>query len=241
MGNFVVNLKAFMDGTFPNLYKKLAAWQDKRSNQKMNESFLSNALDSMRHFCAAMDESETTYWLTFGTLLGAVRERGFIKHDLDIDVAVLDNADFPRMEGALKTRGFYLSRKIEAYSKCGEQGYELTYSDGMVSIDVFVFSHLEGNMYYTHGFYDSHPMIGGRRMYSTVLRYTLPFEGVMDWDFLSVKTKIPVNYDAYLATHYGADYMVPNPNWVLHDVTGSIKKVEGCIAITAFPKGARGN
>ncbi len=238
MKNFTANLKAFLDGTFPELYSRLAKWQDKYTNAQLNESFLNHALDSLRRFCTAMDESETTYWLSFGTLIGAVREKGFIKHDMDIDMAILDTTDFERLDACLRKQGFYLSRRIDIYSKCGEQGFELTYSDGKMPIDIFVFTHLEGNLYYTHGFTGTHPMIGGQRMYTNVFRYTLPFDGVMDYDFLGIKTKIPINYDEYLRRYYG-DYMTPDPNWVWHDVSGAIKKVEDSIAITAFAKGRK--
>ena len=46
--------------------------------------------ENLLDFKSVMDKHEIHYGLWFGTLLGAIREKGFIKHDEDTDIFVLD-------------------------------------------------------------------------------------------------------------------------------------------------------
>ena len=49
-------------------------------------------LDYVATFC---DEHEITYWLDFGTLIGAIRHKGYIPWDDDIDISMM-RADYER-------------------------------------------------------------------------------------------------------------------------------------------------
>lgn len=55
----------------------------------------------LRQLKKICEENEITYWLFFGTLLGAARHGGFIPWDDDIDVSLLRN-DFQKLQKALK-------------------------------------------------------------------------------------------------------------------------------------------
>ena len=55
---------------------------------RRNASFRKNALEVLSSFDKCMIENNYNYCLIFGTLLGAIREKGFITHDFDIDVAI---------------------------------------------------------------------------------------------------------------------------------------------------------
>ena len=82
---------------------------------------------------SALSARKIPYWADHGTLLGIVRENGFIKNDLDIDFSVPPQVRLCDVYGALEKQGFALERGF-AYQ--GEI-VEITVSYKGVGIDFF--------------------------------------------------------------------------------------------------------
>lgn len=235
--NTIQNFKIFIKDSFPifsrilrRILSPYIKYKNKKYRKLRNINFQDKAVKVFSQFCEALNEANIEYWLTFGTLLGAIREKGFISHDLDIDVAVFSDVDFEIMHEKLIRKGFKLSRKIEIYTNnASEVGFEKNYTKDSVSIDIFVFHKGEEYIVYTHDFLDS-TTIGGLTIYNVVRRLTLPLNGFIDYTFLNNKVLIPQNYPEYLSAHYGSDYMIPNPKWTTR--TSPIAKViDGAIGI----------
>lgn len=217
-----MNTKSFHNLKYSNpvIYKVLRKLGDpflqyskKKSNKKKNLQFVNNGVAVFADFCQAFYDSNTLFWLNGGTLLGAIREKGFIKHDMDIDVGVFDDIDFECLNKELLKQGFKLQRRIEIYSNCkADEGQELTYSKLGVSIDIFVFTRIDENFAYTHDFLD---FIRSNEfdVFEKVRKITLPFKQLKEFRFLNMNVHIPENYTEHLAAHYGEDFMIPNPNW----------------------------
>ena len=56
----------------------------KKEKEARHSDFLHNGQDLLARFNSAMKNAGIDYWLDFGTLLGAYREHGLIKHDMDL-------------------------------------------------------------------------------------------------------------------------------------------------------------
>ena len=74
-------------------------------------------LDYVAKFC---DEHEITYWLDFGTLIGAIRHKGYIPWDDDIDISMMraDYNKFIKLFTSAQT-GKYKMRCMENDPNCG--------------------------------------------------------------------------------------------------------------------------
>ncbi len=175
-----------------------------------------NARNVFGFFDRALKDIGCDYWLTFGTLLGAVREKGIIQHDLDMDVAMFLKDRPDDLPQQMEKHGFKRSRYIMVDD--GGDGFEETYTYYEISIDIFYFheSEKQGEVYcYDFVTDPSKPDRKFMEEYGGYLarRLYLPFTGLRDFEFLGVEVRIPRNYEEYLSAHYGEDYMIPNPNW----------------------------
>ena len=150
-------------------------------------------------------------FLDCGTLLGFMRDGKPIAWDRDIDLGIYLNDQFSLsdLDTAMKELGLKKSRAFFYQDK----PYELSYSNGILNVDFF--NHVEhdgfSSVYSFHRFEDrSYP---SPKHFTVFISDWTPIESI---DYLSVDgTKLPVpsNTDAYIASHYGADWREPNPEW----------------------------
>lgn len=83
------------------------------------------------------------FWLEFGTLLGAFRDKGFINHDFDIDLGVLSENRILNLNQILKPLGFIKTREL-FIPDVGVT--EETYVYKGLHIDIFYFFEDETNI-----------------------------------------------------------------------------------------------
>lgn len=230
MKNVAQNFKIFLKSSFPKfasfLEKKTVG---KRKKVKKQKNFETHAHEVFQLFFQAMHESKVPFWLACGTLLGAVREKGFIKGDYDMDIGVFDDTDFDHLDEVLNKYGFKKKRRIDIYSKNGFTGFEMTYGQKDVTIDFFVFHREDENHIYMCDFSDT-ISFDKYKLHQFVRKIVVPFEGLMDFDFLEYKVFIPKNYQTYIAAHYGEDFMTPKPGWGAWD-SPALQIVEGAVGL----------
>lgn len=187
----------------------------KYKKNKENKLFLKNGRSALLQVDKVFKEMGKEYWLDFGTLLGAYRNKNFIKHDFDIDIAMFleDYNEFN--EEIFNKYGF---KKIKSFLiDNGEYGREETYEHSGVSIDIFYYTKLDNNRAYMQYF---QPLEGmSRDKTITVLgglvplEITLPIEKVGKLEFLGEFFPVPLPTEKHLAERYGEDFMIENPKW----------------------------
>ena len=156
-----------------------------------------------------LDANGISFWLEFGTLLGAYREHGFIKHDCDLDIGLFFK-NTTIVYNALTKAGFKLIREFKVGDD-GIDGVEQTYEYAGVSIDVFYF-HKDESGIYCNSF---SPFEDENRSISLfqVKKITVPYKGLTQILFEGMMLNVPIETDKYLQAHYGANFMIPNKHF----------------------------
>lgn len=182
-----------------------------------NDLFKKNGLEVLKKFDSCLTENGFPYTLAFGSMLGAVREHGFIKHDLDMDVAMWIEDRTPRLRDCLKKSGFSLVHELSVDD--GGSGLEETYICDGVTIDIFYIYPAIDQYPYTCDFLAHSGSVSfedSMKKYGCIIprRVQLPWKKEMTLvPFSGLSLPIPTNANEVLSFRYGEDYMIPNPHW----------------------------
>ena len=149
-----------------------------------------NKVDAFDNLCllkSVLDEKEVDFQITYGTLLGAVREKDFIKHDEDIDILILDEEKQKFLDTlpCLIKNGFQIAR----YDRRGL----LSIIRNEVYIDFYFFSLKENGIRYCSGIIVPSKLI----------------EETMIYSFKNLDVRIPLYYKDFLSYEYGNNWMTP--------------------------------
>lgn len=193
--------------------------------------FLASGLSVLNDFHKLLTENDYYYTLAFGTLLGAIREKGFIKHDIDIDVNMWAEDYSSSFRDLLEANGFKLDHGYLVDD--GIVGREESYKKNGVSIDIFfIFKDETGKPYCCDfllpegciSYSEAMHKCGG----TIVRKLYLPFEKKrLLSSFENVQLFVPENSHDILVARYGDTYMIPNPNWGIRSYDNSIVVWEG--------------
>lgn len=203
---------------------------------ELKKNFQQKGLKVLETFDSVMTENGYRYSLAFGTMLGAIREKGFIKHDADIDVYMWIEDYSPNFIDCLKTTGFSIYHSFSVDND--KSGKEYTIMLDGVQIDIFyIYPSLEGHKYPYCCDFVIHPDCLSRehsvRKYGGLLprRLEMPMSNeVVRVPFDSLHLPILKNAHEYLSFRYGKDYMTPKPGWV-SGVNPNIVPWEGKVAV----------
>ncbi len=96
-----------------------------------------NGLEITSKISKVLDNSGIEYFFTYGTLLGLIRNGGFMKHDIDLDLGVIRTGEFSwnKLNSLLTNVGF---KQLHEFSLDGEIT-EQTYEYKGMTIDFFIY------------------------------------------------------------------------------------------------------
>lgn len=189
--------------------------------------FRKNALSVLESFNNAMEQNNHSYVLIFGSLLGAIREKGFIKFDLDIDVAMWAKDWSPKLQDDLIAAGFALKHTFLVDD--GLSGREETYVKDGVGIDIFYFYPALDTLPYCCDFLchkDAPTFESSMKTHAGLIarRIELPINKErMVVQFETLRLYAPKNASEILEYRYGSDYMIPNPKWEITSFDNHIR------------------
>lgn len=179
-------------------------------NKKRRKLFLQNNDVVLKDIKNVLSKAGIPFWLEFGTLLGAIREKDFIAHDLDIDIGMPMSYHTQELVNILERNGFKLKRRITV-----SDGYALeeTYERCGVDIDIFYFYEKNGK-YVCHAF-SSAPGKNWKETISEfggllVREHQFPLTSArrVEIIFKGDVYYAPSDIEAHLISNYGANYMI---------------------------------
>ena len=190
----------------------------KQLERNRNQMFRKNGLRVIKNFDECLTNNGYKYSLVFGSMLGAIREHGFIKHDLDMDV-VMWSEDYS--ESLLECLNKYGFRRIKTFTvNNGSLGREETYEKDGVGIDIFyIYPAIDTNFPYCCTFLiykDAVSYEDSMKKYGRILarRIQLPWiKELKRVKFENLLLPVLVNSEDLLERVYGKNYMIPDPKW----------------------------
>jgi hypothetical protein len=136
-------------------------------------------------------------FLSNGTLLGRIRENGYLGHDSDLDFGLLAEDFTPSLTEAFESAGLSVERVYGSPAN----GHELVLRLGELKADIFLY-YKEGNQR-VMSVWDEGRQIKMRFPDFSLVKDT--FRGCPLW--------IPDDCDNYLETAYGEGWRIPVPQW----------------------------
>lgn len=196
------------------LYQQFVNIDTYLRERKIQKAFKKYGIETLVEADKAFKSFNAEMFPTFGTLLGAYRELGFIAHDFDLDVGVLGAQRPDDIAEKMAKFGFKLTRQfyVKETGRVTEEQFEYK----GVQIDVFYYFEMEPDKLYCYV---------ARRHETKDWREANQSDGfpcvlwpcdkctMEEVDFLGHPIKMPTLRKNWLSDIYGEDFMTPIKNW----------------------------
>lgn len=202
--------------TKTGLYKLGVKLDTKIQERKMKKVFSKYGLETLVKADEALRSVNIEMFLTFGTLLGAYRNKQFIPYDCDLDVGILANSYSGTVCDILKDYGFSLKRQffIKETNTITEEQYEYK----GCQIDIFYYFELDESAIFAYAA-RRHETKDWRDANETdgfpCVMWPCTKSDFVDTTFLGYSFYMPKKADLWCKEIYGEDFMTPVKNWTV--------------------------
>lgn len=180
-------------------------WNDSRKRLKAIHRDWANAVRLVHE---TLTKAGVGYYADFGTLLGIVRERGYVPHDLDMDFSIPAGEDAEKARAALRETELLYWRRFEY----GGRMVLFSFFFRGVPIDFYVREATSRGLAH----YDFIPEYDARHLAVASWRARREFSpapsGYVEAEALGARVRIPANADEILTACYG-NWRVPDKGW----------------------------
>lgn len=155
------------------------------------------------------DQNNIEYWLEFGTLLGAYREHGLIKHDYDLDIGVFFE-NTTRIASLFEKEGIKLRYEYKV-GEDGKKGFLQTFDFKGIRLDIYYYHKENGEVFCNTftPFTDEHRSLTEYQ----VKHVRRCINGIGTIKLFGEMYSVPSNIEECLVESYGKNYMIPDPNY----------------------------
>lgn len=196
--------------------RQLESHKNDAKAKKKQQSLQRHGFDVLDKLGTAFAQAEVTYFADFGTLLGFVRDGGFMPHDLDIDIGVFADEEakldvFAAMlaAGFVHHRTYLFEERVVEYSFFSVDGY----GEKSVKFDINFYENVDGESRCWLFHYLANSGLPLRARFATQMNYTL-IAGTELLDVQGHQIPVPKNYELLLSEKYGPTWKTPDPSWV---------------------------
>lgn len=186
-------------------------WRRNRREGRIRNGLATRGVSTLVEVLDLMHNAEIESFAAFGTMLGIVRERGLIGHDLDVDTAFVISSvkDWNTIETALTSAGYEKVREFAFEGTVTEQSYR----SGTFTFDVFGLFPIENEMCRAY-LYSREDGEHYARHEHTVRKLDFPKPEALDSvELPEGSIFIPSNYQEYLEAAYGPNWSKPDPSY----------------------------
>lgn len=152
-----------------------------------------------------LDSNEIEFWVEFGTLLGVVREKNFLKNDEDIDLGAYFE-DSSRIREFLLSNGFKKKHDFRFENQIVEERY----SYKTLGFDFHYFFKNKDTVH-TYLLTQDYP---AKDYVCDVYKYTYTsYSEVKELEFGNILVNVQEDYEKVLEEKYGPNWKIPTSKW----------------------------